>query len=96
MVGLVGAGATGYQSLSNTLALSLSDEGHRGRVQSLLMLSFAGFGIAALPLGLLAEVIGLRLAIVLMGVVATFACAVYALPERAAVDSVVADVAVSR
>ena len=96
VVGVFGARATGYQSLSNTLALSLSDEGHRGRVQSLLMLSFAGFGIAALPLGLLAEAIGLRPAIVLMGVVATFACAAYALTERSADESVVADVAVSR
>jgi MFS family permease len=84
IVAMIGAGATGYQSLSNTLALSLSDEGHRGRVQSLLMLSFAGFGIAALPLGLLAEVIGLRPAIVLMGSVATLACGAYALTERTA------------
>ena len=84
VVGAIGAGATGYQSLSNTLALSMSDEGHRGRVQSLLMLSFAGFGIAALPLGLLAEVIGLRPAIVLMGVVATGACGAYAVAERTA------------
>jgi len=83
----VGAGATGYQSLSNTLALGLSDEEHRGRVQSLLMLSFAGFGIAALPLGLLAEVIGLRLAIVLMGVVAMAAGALFFMLERRAVES---------
>jgi len=96
VVGVIGAGATGYQSLSNTLALSLSDEGHRGRVQSLLMLSFAGFGIAALPLGLLAEVIGLRLAIGLMGVVATCACAAFVVAERAADDSADADVAISR
>jgi len=96
IVGFVGAGATGYQSLSNTIALSLSDEGHRGRVQSLLMLSFAGFGIAALPLGLLAEVIGLRSAIMVMGVVGGLACATYAVTERSADDSVFADVAVSR
>ena len=95
VVGAIGAGATGYQSLSNTLALSMSDEGHRGRVQSLLMLSFAGFGIAALPLGLLAEVIGLRPAIVLMGVVATGACGAYAVAERTA-SSAASDVAVSR
>ena len=96
VVGVIGAGATGYQSLSNTLALSLSDEGHRGRVQSLLMLSFAGFGIAALPLGLLAEVIGLRLAIGLMGVVATCACAAFVVAEQAADDSADADVVISR
>lgn len=86
----VGAGATGYQSLSNTLALGLSDEEHRGRVQSLLMLSFAGFGIAALPLGLLAEIIGLRLAIVLMGAVAVAAGALFFLLDRRAVDSLAA------
>lgn len=80
----IGAGATGYQSLSNTLALSLSDEEHRGRVQSLLMLSFAGFGIAALPLGLLAEVIGLRPAIVLMGLVALGAGVVFFVLDRRA------------
>ncbi len=96
VVGVIGAGATGYQSLSNTLALSLSDEGHRGRVQSLLMLSFAGFGIAALPLGLLAEAIGLRLAIGLMGVVAACACAAFVVVEQAADDSADADVVISR
>ncbi len=83
----VGAGATGYQSLSNTLALGMSDAEHRGRVQSLLMLSFAGFGIAALPLGLLAEVIGLRPAIVLMGAVAMAAGAAYFLLDRRAAGS---------
>jgi len=86
----VGAGATGYQSLSNTLALGLSDEEHRGRVQSLLMLSFAGFGIAALPLGLLAEIIGLRLAIVLMGAVAVAAGALFFVLDRRAVESLAA------
>lgn len=83
----IGAGATGYQSLSNTLALGLSDEAHRGRVQSLLMLSFAGFGIAALPLGLLAEVIGLRAAIVLMGAVAVAAGAMFFALDRRSIES---------
>lgn len=90
VVGLVGAGATGYQSLSNTLALGLADEGHRGRVQSLLMLSFAGFGIAALPLGLLAEQIGLRPAIMLMGVVAMAAAGTFSFLDRRSNDRVAA------
>jgi len=78
---LVGAATTGYQSLSNTLAIGMSDELHRGRVQSLLMLSFAGFGIAAAPLGLLAEVIGLRWSMGVMGLVAAGASAAYAVIE---------------
>jgi NADH:ubiquinone oxidoreductase subunit 6 (subunit J) len=52
-------------------------------VQSLLQLSFAGFGIAALPLGLLAEAVGRRQTIALMGAIATAAVLVYATVERA-------------
>jgi MFS family permease len=93
VVVLVGAGATGYQSLSNTIALGMANESHRGRVQSLLMLSFAGFGIAALPLGLLAEQIGLRPAISIMGIVATAAAVAYVVAERAG-ENAPADVSI--
>ena len=82
VVAVVGAGTTGYQSLSNSLALNMTDTTHQGRVQSLMMLSFAGFGIAAAPLGLLAELIGLRSTIVLMGAVTLAAVLVYAALER--------------
>ncbi len=82
VVAFVGAGTTGYQSLSNTLALNMTEDTHQGRVQSLMMLSFAGFGIAAAPLGLLAEAIGLRPAIVCMGVVTLATVVGYALLER--------------
>jgi MFS family permease len=82
VVAFVGAGTTGYQSLSNTIALNMTEDTHQGRVQSLMMLSFAGFGIAAAPLGLLAEVIGLRPAIVCMGLVALVTVLGYALLER--------------
>jgi predicted MFS family arabinose efflux permease len=82
VVAFIGAGTTGYQSLSNSLALNMTEDTHQGRVQSLMMLSFAGFGIAAAPLGLLAEAIGLRSAIVLMGAVTLAAICGYALVER--------------
>jgi MFS family permease len=77
----VGGFTTTYQSLSNTLALSMTDDGHQGRVQSLMQLSFAGFGIAALPLGGLAELIGLRPTIMVMGIVATASVAMYSVFE---------------
>lgn len=67
VVVFVGANTTAFQSMSNTLALTQTDDEMQGRVQSLMQLSFAGFGIAAAPLGALAEVIGLRTAFVLMG-----------------------------
>ncbi len=77
----IGAATTVFQSLSNTLALNLSDADHQGRVQSLMQLSFAGFGLAAAPLGLLAEAIGLRRAITIMGIVAIAAMAMYIIFE---------------
>jgi len=82
MIAVVGVATTVYQSLSNTLALGLTDDGHQGRVQSLMQLSFAGFGIAAAPLGFLAEAIGLRQVIVLMGTVAMAAVVLYLVFER--------------
>ncbi len=83
VIAVVGGGTNAYQSLSNTLALAMSDDAHQGRVQSLMQLSFAGFGIAALPLGALAEVIGLRPTIQIMGAVASVAMVVFWLLERA-------------
>ena len=77
----VGASTTIFQSLSNTLALGMSDDAHQGRVQSLMQLSFAGFGMAAFPLGMLAEVIGLQSTIVVMGAVAALAMVIYTLAE---------------
>ena len=82
IVAVIGAGTTGYQSLSNTIALNMTDDSHQGRVQSLMMLSFAGFGIAAAPLGFVAEAIGLRQTIGLMGTVTLATVVGYALLER--------------
>jgi predicted MFS family arabinose efflux permease len=55
--------------MNNTLTLTLSDYEYHGRLQSLMMLSFSGFGMAALPLGALADAIGLRETFGLMGLV---------------------------
>ena len=53
-----------------------------------MMLSFAGFGIAAAPLGLLAEAIGLRAAIVAMGAVTFVTVVGYAFLERGVQDEI--------
>jgi MFS family permease len=58
-----------FQTTLNSLLLSLSEFEFHGRIQSLVMLGFSGFGIAALPLGLLADAFGLRATFVGMGVV---------------------------
>jgi MFS family permease len=82
VVVFIGGCTTAFQSLSNTLALTAAEELMQGRVQSLMQLSFAGFGIAAAPLGALAEAIGLRSALVIMGAVAFGTTAIFAILEK--------------
>ena len=73
----VGAASAGFQAMNNTLVLALSDLEYHGRVQSLMMLSFSGFGMAALPLGMLADAIGLRQTIAAMGIAVVAAIGVH-------------------
>jgi MFS family permease len=61
-----GAGLT-FQTTNQSLLLELAEFEYHGRIQGLVMLGFSGFGIAALPLGVLADAIGLRTTFVLMG-----------------------------
>ncbi len=57
LVALVAVGAAGlvFQTTSQSLMLVLSDSEYHGRMQSMVVLGFSGFGLAALPLGLLAD-----------------------------------------
>ena len=77
VVTLVGAAASAFQSLNNSMVLEAADFAYHGRIQSLMMLSFSGFGIAALPLGLLADAVGLRVTLVGMGVATLLTMVVY-------------------
>jgi hypothetical protein len=65
---VLGAASLTFQTTLNSLLLGRSDFEYHGRIQSLIMLGFSGFGIVALPLGLLADAIGLRSTLVIMGV----------------------------
>jgi MFS family permease len=75
----VGGASSVFQALNNSLVLGNTDFDYHGRVQSLLMLSFSGFGMAALPLGAMADAIGLHITMVVMGGCAAIAVAVYAM-----------------
>ena len=68
MMLLIGAATAAFQALNGSLVLSITDLEYHGRVQSLIMLSFSAFGLAALPFGLLADRVGLRETLVGMGV----------------------------
>ena len=64
----VGSGMAGFQALNGSLVLATADMEYHGRVQSLIMLSFSAFGLAALPFGILADAVGLRETMVGMGI----------------------------
>ncbi len=68
---VVGATSASFQSLNNSLVLTRTPVEYHGRIQSLLMLGFSGFGLAALPFGLIADAVGLRETLVAMGALVT-------------------------
>lgn len=64
---LVGAASAGFQSLNNALSVSYSASRYHGRVQSLSMLSWSLFGIASMPIGIVADIIGIRETLMIAG-----------------------------
>jgi MFS family permease len=70
LVALVAVGASGlvFQTTTQSLMLALSDVDYHGRMQSMVVLGFSGFGLAALPLGLLADAITLEATLAVMGI----------------------------
>ncbi len=64
---LAGAASSGFQAMNNALVMTMAEDRYHGRVQSLMMVGVGGFGIAAAPLGVLADRIGLRITLVIMG-----------------------------
>jgi MFS family permease len=63
----VGATASAFQSLNSALTMTLTEPRYFGRVQALMGLSWSLFGIISLPLGILADAIGIRATLMLMG-----------------------------
>jgi MFS family permease len=73
---LVGATSGGFHALNGAVIARETDPIYMGRVMSLSMLSFAGFSLTALPLGMLADRFGERAVLFGMGV-GVFALALY-------------------
>lgn len=82
MVTVAGGMSLSFQSISNSLLLNLSAFEYHGRVQSIVMLAFSGNGIVSYPLGALADAIGLRSTLALMGVAAALIMVVFAVRRR--------------
>jgi MFS family permease len=79
LVALIAVGASGlvFQTTTQSLMLALSDVDYHGRMQSMVVLGFSGFGLAALPLGLLADAITLEATLAVMGVFVIAVTAVF-------------------
>jgi MFS family permease len=66
---LVGIGSGGFQALNAAVIARETEPSYMGRVMSLTMLAFAGFGLMALPIGVLADWIGERNTLIGMSIV---------------------------
>ena len=64
----IGAGSGAFQSLNAAVIARDTEPAFIGRVMSLVMLAFGGFGLMALPYGFLADAIGERVTLLLMGI----------------------------
>jgi MFS family permease len=78
----VGASALIFQTSTQAQMLSLSDFQYHGRMQSMVVLGFSGFGLAALPLGLFADATSLRLTLVGMGLLVLTVTGMFVLTRR--------------
>ena len=95
----VGATGAAFQTLNTSLTMALADHEYHGRVQSLTGLGWSFFGIAALPIGFVADHLGLRETLVLMGalcVVSVLAVELVAKSRNVARDRHLSTVPVAR
>lgn len=86
----MGVGETGCFTLNQALAMRYTEPGYCGRVQAVLLLGFGLFGLAAFPLGLMADAIGIRQTLFiegLAGLVLVAGLLVYASRIGAAADA---------
>jgi predicted MFS family arabinose efflux permease len=79
----VGMGFGGFQSLNGAVIVRACEPAYFGRVFSLTMLAFAGFGLMGLPIGMLADALGERGALRVMAFGVALVCAISALCLRA-------------
>jgi len=73
----VGAGSGGFQALNAAVIAHHTEPAYIGRVMSLVIMAFAGFGLMSLPYGMLADRIGERQTLVTMGAVVVGLCALF-------------------
>lgn len=90
LVAIAGIGASGllFQTSTQTQMMRISASEYHGRLQSMVILGFSGFGLAALPLGVVADAISLRTTLACMGGLVLAMTAVFALVHWRAIHAV--------
>jgi len=63
----VGGLSAAFQSLNNSLVMTYTEPIYQGRVQAMNMMSWSLFGLAALPIGIVADHIGIQETLILQG-----------------------------
>lgn len=81
---LAGLGASGlvFQTSTQAQMMRISAPEYHGRLQSLVVLGFSGYGLAALPLGILADAISLRSTLLCVGAAVLAMTAGYSMLRR--------------
>ncbi len=74
----VGVASGAFQTLNGALVAKVTDPEYFGRVISLTFFAFAAFGLMALPIGAVADIIGERTTLAIMGAVVCGVVAVFA------------------
>jgi len=64
---LVGAGSSSFQLLNNSMIMQEADRAYHGRVMSIVMLAWAFNGLVAFPFGFIADRVGERETLAIMG-----------------------------
>lgn len=84
LAALAALGASGlvFQTSTQSLLLRISALEYHGRLQSMVILGFSGFGLMALPLGLLADAVTLRATLAGMGAAVLTMMALFAMASR--------------
>ena len=78
----VGAAEVAFIGLNQALAMKYAHEDYYGRLQAVMLFGFALNGLIGLPIGLLADAIGIREPMLIQGVVGTVAVAAVLLYSR--------------
>lgn len=69
---LGGIGDAGRRTLNSALIMEQTDDEHRGRVMGVYMMSFGLMPLGTIPIAVLAEIIGIRYAITISGILLAF------------------------